>query len=494
MKNFTFAFILIFCSTLLFSQTTIPGGDISGTWLQSGSPYLIEGDITIPDGETLIIDPGCLIEFQGCFRIGINGKLHALGTAQDSIKFSVADINLGWNGLHFSNTTPEMGLSILDFVEVCHSQSSAIYCYNVTNVIVSNSYIHNNQASGCGGGFISLYSDIEIYNSNITNNIARNVSSPQGNQPGFGGGIYCYDSDITLNRCIFFNNIAESGLDTSGGGAIYSGSSEIIINNCLFYGNIAEDGGAICSGSSYIELCNSTVVNNCYLEEAIYLLGFSILEIQNTIMWFNSYCNIYMSSWQPGSCNIKYSCIQNGLSSLIGPNINWLEGNIDSDPLFLNPDDGDFHLYSNSPCINTGTPDTTGLNLPLYDLDGNPRIYDGRIDMGCYEWQGTGIDNFQLPIVNFQLSNYPNPFNPETTIAFSIAGSEDKEKKVSIIIYNIKGQKVKTLIDAHCDKGINSVVWNGTDETGKSVGSGVYFYSWKVDGKTIKSKKMLLLK
>ncbi len=90
--------------------------------------------------------------------------------------------------------------------------------------------------------------------------------------------------------------------------------------------------------------------------------------------------------------NINYSCIQ-GYSALGG------EGNFDADPLFVtpvNPDDapttdGDLNLLPNSPCINTGTPDTTGLNLPPIDIAGNPRIYNGlvdRIDMGAYEFQG----------------------------------------------------------------------------------------------------------
>jgi len=94
--------------------------------------------------------------------------------------------------------------------------------------------------------------------------------------------------------------------------------------------------------------------------------------------------------------------------------------------------------------------------------------------------------NYILKLYN----NCPNPFNTETTISFSIPQGSN----IQLIIYNIKGQKVRTLIDAHCDKGINSVIWNGTDENGKYVGSGVYFYSWKVDGKTRKNRKMLLLK
>ncbi len=95
-----------------------------------------------------------------------------------------------------------------------------------------------------------------------------------------------------------------------------------------------------------------------------------------------------------------------------------------------------------------------------------------------------------IPTVPTLYTNYPNPFNPETTIAFSIP--EDSEAKISI--YNIKGQKVKDLINEHLEKGNHNVVWYSKDNSGKSVASGVYFYQLEVNGKTQGIKKCLLLK
>ena len=85
---------------------------------------------------------------------------------------------------------------------------------------------------------------------------------------------------------------------------------------------------------------------------------------------------------------------------------------------------------------------------------------------------------------------YPNPFNPSTTIYFSIA----KESIVKLSIFNIKGQKVKTLVNDNLEKGNHSVVWLGKDEADKFVSSGVYFYKIEFDGKTESVKKCLLLK
>lgn len=87
------------------------------------------------------------------------------------------------------------------------------------------------------------------------------------------------------------------------------------------------------------------------------------------------------------------------------------------------------------------------------------------------------------------LSNYPNPFNPMTTINFTIPVSCD----VNISVFNIKGQIIKTLINEHLEKGSHSIDWNGTDTYNKQVSSGVYFYQISTDKKS-KMKKMLLLK
>jgi len=86
--------------------------------------------------------------------------------------------------------------------------------------------------------------------------------------------------------------------------------------------------------------------------------------------------------------------------------------------------------------------------------------------------------------------NYPNPFNPSTAITFSIP----KESKVELTVYNIKGQKVKTIAKDDFEKGFHKLIWNGKDSSGKEVGSGVYFYKLKVNGKDKSVRKCLLLK
>ena len=95
----------------------------------------------------------------------------------------------------------------------------------------------------------------------------------------------------------------------------------------------------------------------------------------------------------------------------------------------------------------------------------------------------------------YNLTNYPNPFNPSTTISLNLSRELNEQDKLKIEIYNLKGQKVKNyLINPSTDQPINSVTWDGTDQNNKSVSSGIYFYKLKVDGETKASRKCLLLK
>jgi hypothetical protein len=96
-------------------------------------------------------------------------------------------------------------------------------------------------------------------------------------------------------------------------------------------------------------------------------------------------------------------------------------------------------------------------------------------------------DNIFSPIT---INNFPNPFNPSTTIEFSI----QNDSKIELSIFNIKGQKVKTLINNQMQNGKHSIIWNGDDDNGNSVSSGIYYYKLNLNGKTEEIKKCLLLK
>jgi hypothetical protein len=85
--------------------------------------------------------------------------------------------------------------------------------------------------------------------------------------------------------------------------------------------------------------------------------------------------------------------------------------------------------------------------------------------------------------------NYPNPANPETTFSFTLAHKQD----VELTVYNIRGQKVRTVYEGSTDEGAHSIVWNGKDSKGRVVSSGVYFYKLKTESAEL-TEKLILLK
>jgi hypothetical protein len=99
------------------------------------------------------------------------------------------------------------------------------------------------------------------------------------------------------------------------------------------------------------------------------------------------------------------------------------------------------------------------------------------------------IKNNVVPLEFMVLQNYPNPFNPETKIRYAIPHAE----RVEIVIYNVLGQKVKTLVSRQHEAGYYTAIWNSTNDAGQRVASGLYIYRVKA-GKHTTVKKMVLLR
>lgn len=123
--------------------------------------------------------------------------------------------------------------------------------------------------------------------------------------------------------------------------------------------------------------------------------------------------------------------------------------------------------------------------LTSYSLYNTKDVFISQIDVF---W--VNIENQQPLSTSFELwQNYPNPFNPSTTIHFSL----QKAGLITLNVYSITGQRVATLVNRHLSEGKHSVVWNGTDEHGQPVGSGIYLYEL-VSGDERLVRKMILVK
>ncbi|MEA1971850.1 MAG: T9SS type A sorting domain-containing protein [Candidatus Cloacimonadota bacterium] len=393
-----------------------------------------------------------------------------------------------------------------------------IYCCVQSNLYLDNVSLENNTAVSSGGGLFCKGTTLNIHNSEFINN--HSLYDPGFPNQFGGGGMFCYSGSSFVENVTFSNNTAISngggfGLNFSdafmnkvyvtdnsalaSGGGVYMTQSISELTNLLVTNNSTEGsgGGLSINGtwSEYPLLTNVTIANNCSIMGGGICAMLGGPRLTNCILWNNEPEEIYGIDHSNGSpvIAITYSDIEGGEAGINFGNgtVYWMIGNIDDDPLFLGMGDHPYSLNFDSPCIDAGTLSfVPGYELPGYDIVGNTRIFGTTVDMGAYEWQETLINNEELVIRNYDLSNYPNPFNPSTIIEFSI----QNDSKIELLIFNIKGQKIKTLANNEFNKGDHSVIWYGNDDSEKFVSSGVYFYKLNVNGKTEAMKKCLLLK
>jgi hypothetical protein len=105
----------------------------------------------------------------------------------------------------------------------------------------------------------------------------------------------------------------------------------------------------------------------------------------------------------------------------------------------------------------------------------------------------SGSPTNDLPKVFSLSQNYPNPFNPSTTIAFDIPENTGTMQQVDLTVYDIRGRCVRTLINSDLEPGSHKIHWDGRNDHGQSVSSGIYLYILKAGGERI-TRKMTVLK
>ncbi|MEJ2053620.1 MAG: PKD domain-containing protein, partial [Calditrichaceae bacterium] len=488
--------------------TSIPEGSISGVWQISGSPYYIEGDVTVPAGESLTINAGVEIIFKSWYHFMVNGLLQVNGTHDMPVMFKPQDSTLSWRGMRIMNASDDCYLNwcTMEFAhavgEAPLDRGGALYVNN-TDIMIENCTFQKNEADNHGGG---LY--LENSNVLIDGCIIRDNYSGTGTTC-YGGGISCINSNpVIRNSEISNNSVGVSGGFSTGrgsGGGIYLGNSDavleynIISNNRIGgSGNTGSwaRGAAIYATSSDPVLINNTITGNVAdlniiadEQGGIMYVSGSNPKFVNNILWNNTPQDIYIvQNAIAASVIVAYTDIQNGQSAVnYGDNgtLYWQEGNIDQNPWFLDASNQDYNLIAGSPCIDKGTAYYEWDDQVLVDL--NSGQYNGSApDMGAVE-SGTvsGIDDAGYAVNNFEmLQNYPNPFNPTTTIKFTLP----KAGWVNIAVFNTLGEKIMTLIDRPMTSGIYQVDFDGTD-----LSSGIYYYAIKA-GDFHQVKKMMLLK
>ena len=258
------------------------------------------------------------------------------------------------------------------------------------------------------------------------------------------------------------------------------------------------------NGYSETNLVNCTIMNN-ECDDPYHQLGCVTaaaggnINIYNSCIYGNTGYEVAIDTWDGGTLgstvNISHSLIEGGEAGIpmhgdFPSTLNWLEGNLDCDPML----DDNYAPIAYSPLIDAGTTELPyGIVLPETDLAGNPRIAGGAVDIGAFEFNpwGSGTDEGELVIRTGINRVYPNPFNPEVTIEFS---TTEYTENTEINIYNIKGQRVSTLVDVVLPVGEHTVIWQGDDDKDKQVGSGVYLVRMKAGDKYVAQRKVTVVK
>ena len=319
-----------------------------------------------------------------------------------------------------------------------------------------------------------------------------------------------------LENSIFTNlAMADDDSQALSFGGMYNppNQPQYTIQNCLFANINCMERGVIFHGEDFplMHFTNCTFAGHTGNGEALMVNG--NVTISNSIFYNNRSVEIAINPMDgtgiPTTLTLNNNLIRNGYSDIwqgIASTVNYSDSNITGNPLFYGGDDitnpAYYGLSEYSPCINSGTPDTLGLFLPSYDLAGNWRVWDGRIDMGCFEFGSlpyVGIDDPLTPALQKGLlSAYPNPFTAFTNLKVILPSKLDdsmpRVTTASIDIYNIKGQKVKS-ISLDPNKTIEQYTyWDGRDAGGKKCSSGIYFLNLSVNGKRCLNKKVTLFR
>ena len=426
---------MLFCGFFAQAQTIEVSGLQSGIW--DADTIRVVGDVTVE--ESLQITPGATVLFDDFYGIYVEkyGSLEAIGTNTDSILFTVADTTGfhffntgrgGWNGIHltgagqvrFDYCRLQFGKAALD-----DDQDGGALCINHCNdVEISNSTLFCNFSREHGGGLNAENSVVKMHGCDVSNNLTYTgidtvyfmyggglrflkceveltdvVFRHNNGRTAIGGAMSIDSCSISIDRCRFEHNY---GINGAGLYLIRCYDNPCSISNSLFANNTSGHfGGGLAISDSSPVLSNLTVVGN--LSEGvncggIFFYQYSSPIVRNCIVYGNLNNAsvdepVQIWSWTFDDDAPKfYNClVQYGFENISNHEvITVYENCLDDDPLFVAPENENYRLADNSPCINAGL--TESGDLGLVDLDGNPRVWDNAIDLGAYEYASVGMD------------------------------------------------------------------------------------------------------
>jgi hypothetical protein len=381
MSALLFGFILLAKTSNASAQTDIAAGNVSGLWAKANSPYHINGEITVPNGETLTIEPGVEVIFQGHYKFNIQGRILAIGTEQDSIIFTADDHSAGWHGLRFDNTPSSNDSSIIEYCRLEYGKANtgsgfvnrcggAIYAncdkLRISHCLFQLNMCYNTDINQTGGGAIVIVGGNPIISHCEFN---ANTSS------FFGGALLIWfgssKGQIVDN---YIHHSTGHGTITIGGGASTILYDNLIVNNHSTGHGVIH----ISDPPGMSVLVNNTIANNTCAGAggAVFVNhGLTPLFINN-IIHGNTPAQVRLEA--PSGLDFVNCLIEGGEEGFSGASFTGIyQNNIDYDPMFVDVANDDYHLSDTSPCISAGG-DSIKVGDKWYyapdcDNEGNPR-------------------------------------------------------------------------------------------------------------------------
>lgn len=351
------------------------------------------------------------------------------------------------------------------FIENSADHGGAVYFEFGAAAQLEDCLFQGNTATAGGAGF-SLN---EAFPTFRRCTFVENVATQWG-----GGAFDSWDSEITLEDCVFQTNTAETY-----GGAVNLNESVAQVLGSLFVANSAgADGGAIRGHYSEINLQSSTLYQNSALLGGGLFCGTDTqADIEQCII-SHSLAGAGIDAEPDGGLSLSCTNLfANVGGDWVGAVSGWdgLAGNISADPLYCDPDQGEFGLSNLSP--------------------GAPAQSDGCGLIGAYPVACVvapvedSPEQFPAVPAISDLTNHPNPFNPRTVVSFSL----DQPGLTRVEIFDVSGKLIRLLAHGPLETGPHQVVWTGQDTQGRSMPSGAYFFR-VTQGDAAGVGRMLLLR
>ncbi|MFO7654335.1 MAG: S8 family serine peptidase [Candidatus Krumholzibacteriia bacterium] len=272
-----------------------------------------------------------------------------------------------------------------------------------------------------------------------------------------GGAVYVSGGTVALDSLTVIGCTAHSGA-----GIHVSDATEVVVTNSVFHGNGADvfGGAIVVQNAPAGELRNNTVAYNSAVGTggAGFAVTSSTLGFSHNLAVFNTggtgiANGAYISGGSVApSCNDVFDNTGADWGGVADPTGS--DGNIAADPRFCDVAGFDLRLESTSPCA----PDQSG---------GCGLI--GALDVGCAV---DSVEDDGIPTAFRVDQNFPNPFNPQTTIRFALP----ERSRTTVTIYDVAGRAVRRLLAEELGAAVHQVQWNGRDDRGQAVAAGVYFY------------------